>query len=353
MDFTFTEEQRMMAAALREMTADLCTAQSLRAVFEGRDTGAEERWTRLAEMGLLGLRAPVASGGLGLQDADFVLLAEETGRAGLPEPLVEQAALAIPALGELGDEPAVAALLPALATGSARIAVSHPQNPRALVPPGLTHWLLCMEDTVTLARAGEVRTLAVASVDSARRLCEPALSADAGQILARGARARELAARLLNRGAVFAAAQCLGLTEHMMSLAAEYAKQRTQFGKAIGSYQAIKHQLASVAVKLEFARPVVYAAVTHAQSLEPPALARISHAKLAAVAAADLAARTAMQVHGAMGYSWEVDLHFYMKRAWALAGSWGDHNFHARRLQSLVCGGALALGPDQTFVRTA
>jgi alkylation response protein AidB-like acyl-CoA dehydrogenase len=60
-----------------------------------------------------------------------------------------------------------------------------------------------------------------------------------------------------------------------------------------------------------------------------------------------------MQVHGAMGYSWEVDLHFFMKRAWALSGAWGDRNFHARRVQQLVCGGDLALGPDQMFERTA
>ena len=98
---------------------------------------------------------------------------------------------------------------------------------------------------------------------------------------------------------------------------------------------------------------MVYAAVTRLERLGPHSHAGASHAKLAAAAAADLAAGTAIQVHGAMGYSWEVDLHFYMKRAWALAGSWGDHNFHARRVQSLVCGGALALGPDHTFVRTA
>jgi alkylation response protein AidB-like acyl-CoA dehydrogenase len=139
----------------------------------------------------------------------------------------------------------------------------------------------------------------------------------------------------------------------MITLAAEYAKERVQFGKPIGSYQAIKHHLASVQVKLEFARPVVYAAVTRAADLDPRAAATASHAKLAAGDAAELAARTAIQVHGAMGYSWELDLHFYMKRAWALQGAWGDRSFHARRVQSLVCGGALALGPDQTFARTA
>ncbi len=353
MDFTFSEEQRMMASALRELTADLCTPEALRALFEGRDTAAEERWNRLAELGLFGVLAPQAAGGMGLEEADFVLLAEEAGRAGLPEPLTEQAALAVPALLELAAQPAATALLPQLARGSARIAVTHPQNVRANVPPGLTHWLLCAPESVTLARAEEVPTVAIASLDAGRRLLEPHAPAGAGEILARGAQAQAIGTRLLNRGAVLTAAQCLGVAERLMTLSAEYAKERVQFGKPIGSYQAIKHHLASVAVKLEFARPVVYAAVTRAADLEPRAAALASHAKLAAADAAELAARTAIQVHGAMGYSWELDLHFYMKRAWALQGAWGDRSFHARRVQALVCGGALALGPDQTFARTA
>jgi alkylation response protein AidB-like acyl-CoA dehydrogenase len=91
----------------------------------------------------------------------------------------------------------------------------------------------------------------------------------------------------------------------------------------------------------------------HVGDLGARSLAAVSHAKLAATDAADLAARTAIQVHGAMGYSWELDLHFYMKRAWALAGAWGDRSFHARCMQTLVCGEAFPLGPDQTFERTA
>jgi alkylation response protein AidB-like acyl-CoA dehydrogenase len=137
----------------------------------------------------------------------------------------------------------------------------------------------------------------------------------------------------------------------MIELAVAYARERKQFGKPIGSYQAIKHALASAQVKLEFARPVVYHASTCIEAAEsaPRAQVAVSHAKLAATDAADLAARTAIQVHGAMGYSWEVDLHRFMKRAWALAGTWGDRSFHARRISSAVLGGRIALGPGGTF----
>lgn len=343
----------MMAGALRELAADLCAPEHLRAVFEGRDSQGEARWLRLAELGLLGVLAPTEAGGLGLHDGDFVLLAEECGRSALPEPLTEQAGVAVPALRELATEPAAAGLLPRLVSGAARIAVAHPQNRLVHVPPAVTHWLLCTPERVALAAAAEVAAVAAPSIDAGRRLLVPQLNADAGVTLARGERAQSLGERVLRRGALYSAAQCLGLAERMLDLASDYAKERVQFGKPIGSYQAIKHHLASVAVKLEFARPVVYAAATRVTEDDARARAALSHAKLAAGDAAELAARTAIQVHGAMGYSWEVDLHFYMKRAWALQGTWGDRSFHARRVQSLVCGGVLALGPDQTFARTA
>jgi alkylation response protein AidB-like acyl-CoA dehydrogenase len=114
----------------------------------------------------------------------------------------------------------------------------------------------------------------------------------------------------------------------------------------------VKHQFASAQVKLEFARPVVYAAAAALEGPVERAQVAVSHAKLAAVAATDACARIAMQSHGAMGYSWEVDLHFYMKRGWALAGAWGDGNFHARRVQSALWSGVQPLVPDHTFSAT-
>jgi alkylation response protein AidB-like acyl-CoA dehydrogenase len=353
MDFTFTEEQRMMAGAFRELAADLCAPEHLRALYDGRDTCAQGRWARLAEMGLFGVLATESDGGMGLDDADFVLLAEEAGRAALPEPLVEQAGVAVPALRQVSAVLQVASLLPQLVTGAARIAVVHPGNPYANVPPAVTHWLSCDAQAVYLLEAGAVEVMAQPSVDAGRRLFRPVALPRGAEPIARDAAAGELAGRLLNRGALYTAAQCLGVAERMLSISVEYAKERHQFGKPIGSYQAIKHHLASVAVKLEFARAVVYAAVAHVGDLGSRSLAAVSHAKLCATDAAELAARTAIQVHGAMGYSWEVDLHFYMKRAWGLAGAWGDHSFHARRVQTLVCAEAFALGPDQTFERTA
>ena len=149
-----------------------------------------------------------------------------------------------------------------------------------------------------------------------------------GTELARGNPVTIALARAFERGALFAAAEMLGIAEHCLALAGAYAIERRQFGKPIGSNQAIKHLLADVAVKIEFARPVLWAAAAGLEGNKT----RVSHAKLAVSAAAEASARTALQVHGAMGYSWEVDVHFYLKRALLLHNLWGTAEFHRTRV---------------------
>ena len=155
--------------------------------------------------------------------------------------------------------------------------------------------------------------------------------------------------RGLDLGALMCAAQLVGLADAMLGQAAEYAKVRNQFGQPIGGFQAIKHQLASCAVAIEFAKPVVWRAAAALDNGIDSASVHVSHAKVAATDAAILTAETAIQVHGAMGYTYEVDLHFWMKRSWALAGAWGSRAFHLMRVDRAVLGGGLAIGPEHTF----
>jgi hypothetical protein len=151
--------------------------------------------------------------------------------------------------------------------------------------------------------------------------------------------------RAMDLGTLWTAGQLIGLAQRTVDLAVAYAKQRTQFGKPIGGYQAVKHLLASAQVKIEFARPVFHAAAAEVETA--CGWARVSHAKLAAAQAADAATRASLQVHGAMGYTWECDLHFYLKRAFALGYSWGSAAYHrARVLQRMR---TLPIGPEFTF----
>ena len=154
---------------------------------------------------------------------------------------------------------------------------------------------------------------------------------------------------MLNRAALATSAQLLGLAQRMLDLGIDYSAQRKQFGKPVGSFQAVKHHLADVAVKIEFARPVVHRAAYALSRLDPRQSVLVSHAKLAAGEAALLAARRSLQVHGAMGYTWETDLQMFMKRAWALDAAWGDRAFHKTRIASHIFADGSTVGPGATF----
>jgi alkylation response protein AidB-like acyl-CoA dehydrogenase len=158
--------------------------------------------------------------------------------------------------------------------------------------------------------------------------------------VASGSSAGSLLRRTADRAAVATAAELLGLTERMIGLAADYAKERHQFGKPIGSFQAVKHLLAGAQVKLEFARPVVYGAAWSLDQAEPTASRAASTAKAYASDAATEAARVSLQVHGAIGYTWECDLHLFLKRAWALAEAWGSAAEHRSLVLDSLAGGA-------------
>ena len=152
-------------------------------------------------------------------------------------------------------------------------------------------------------------------------------------LLAAGDRRHAAAiARTADRAAVATGAELLGLADAMITMTADYAKDRQQFGRPIGSFQAVKHLLAGAQVLLEFARPVVYGAAWSLDDGEPDASRAASVAKAYASDAATEAARVALQVHGAIGYTWECDLHLFLKRTWALAEAWGSAADHRTRV---------------------
>ena len=149
-------------------------------------------------------------------------------------------------------------------------------------------------------------------------------------LLAYGVAAEAAVSLLADRAAAGSAALLIGLAERMLAMAAAYAKERHQFGKPIGSFQAVKHLLADARVALEFARPATYRAAWSLATAQPTLSHDASMAKAMASDAADLAARVALQVHGAIGYTWECDLHFFLKQTWALSRAWGDAATHRR-----------------------
>ena len=191
-----------------------------------------------------------------------------------------------------------------------------------------------------LVEAASVTVDPVATLDPTRRLGFPRWTPTPATRILSGPGATAAIGRTADRAAVATAAELLGLTDRMITIAAEYAKERHQFGRPIGSFQAVKHLLAGAQVRLEFARPAVYAAAWALDQATPEASRAASVAKACASDAATEAARVSLQVHGAIGYTWECDLQLFLKRAWALAEAWGSASDHrALVLDSLLAGG--------------
>ena len=343
MDFRFSDEQEMMADVARGLLADLCQPTHLRQLLAAGTPRDAARWQALKDLGLQGIMVPEAAGGLGLQAIDFVKIAEAAGYAALPEPLVENAGVALPFLAAVApDSPLLAAAL----DGEITLALAHPATPFVADADTAGAVLQVSDHSITAAAPGDLTLTRQESADPFRRIFT--VSGE-GAVLATRAAAQTALDLALDHGALFAAAQLLGLAQRAVDLAVAYAQERQQFGKPIGAYQAIKHHLATAQVGIEFARPVLYAAAAGVAAQDLLSRARVSQAKIACAEAADLATRTSVQVHGAMGYSSEVDVHFFLKRTIALTGAWGHQGLHRARVATRVFAGPT--GPASTFAR--
>lgn len=343
MDFTLSEEQLMFAETARSLFADSCTPDHWRRMMEAGEAIDPTRWASIVETGLTLVLLPEEAGGIGLAETDFALIAQEAGYVALPEPLVESAGVAAPMLAALAPDH------PLLADPSATIAIAHPANPYVANADSAGGIILHADGEAFLATPDQVTLTAQPSIDPFRRLFSVEWSKDKATPLGPNNQNGADWDLAFDRAALFNAAFGLGLAQRAVDLAVDYAKERQQFGKPIGSYQAVKHHLASAQVAIEFAKPVVAAAAAEIGARDTQARARVSHAKLVALEAADKAARASIQVHGAMGYSWEVDVHLFLKRTVALTQTWGTPAHHRARIATRIF--TQPMGPDQTFAR--
>lgn len=284
------------AAALRDAAAEVLTAEPDR----------DAAWGKLRAVGAVGTLVPEGQGGLGLDENALVPLLEQIGYHGLAVPAVETIAVAAPLLASVPET---------------FIAVrASPAEPIAFAAEA-SHVVLLNE--LRLYRRDELCLEPCPSVDGSRPLARLAQPPAAG-----GVRLAGDAGVAWRRGVLGTAAVLTGLAWRMLDMTVAYVQRREQFGVPVGSFQAIKHALADALVAVEFARPLVLAAgwAQAAQSQDAAVLA--SAAKARASDVARRVARTAIQCHGAMGYTTEYDLHVFAKRAWALAPAWGDAAAH-------------------------
>ncbi|MRV72083.1 acyl-CoA dehydrogenase [Duganella sp. FT92W] len=351
MDFTFAEDQVLLADTVRRFLVNEVSPELIRELWNRPGGRSQDLWMQLAQQGLTGLSVPAEHGGMGMSDVDWVLLARECGYHGLPAPLLESSWVAAGLLAQLPQGDVRDHALAGIADGSLRVAMGHAHSPLVADADQANLVLLERDGRLFAVPSSRIAMTAQPSIDPSRRLFTVQWDSEPQYCIVE--QAHGLMEQAFQRGALAAAAQLLGLAQRMLDLAIDYADQRKQFGKPIGVNQAIKHHLADVAVKLEFARPVVFRAAHALAHSTPDSAAQcavhVSHAKVAASEAALLAARNAMQVHGAMGYTWEMDLQIFMKMAWALDAAWGERTLHLARVRAHVLARDAALGPGSTF----
>ena len=352
MEFNFDEDQLLLQETVRDFLAGECPVEFVRAQWETETGRSPEFWSKLSEIGVPGLLVAEEFGGLGMNEIDAVRVFVEIGRAGLAEPVVSTAAVAAPLLRELqkpgGAENHELAKewLPRIVGGDAIIAVAQTTSP--LVADAHVADLLIhrFKDALYAIPRNGFQITAQQSNDPSQKLFTVEFEARDDQRIAEGERADQLEAAALDRGALACAAQQLGACEQLITMSVDYTSQRKQFGVPIGSFQAVKHQVANLKVALEYARSHVERAAhsvahgSHARSVD------VSMAKISAGEAALEAARISLQVHGALGYTWEQDLHVWMRRAWTLDLAWGSTAWHRARVASALFEGT---SPTESF----
>jgi alkylation response protein AidB-like acyl-CoA dehydrogenase len=312
MDFEPTDDQQALQAELRRFLADRVTSEARRAIAGLPGAVDRDLWRELGGMGIFSLTVPEADGGVGLGLADATLVFEELGRAAVPGPVIGT----FLAAGLAADVPTTA---PARA-GEAVVGITPAGSPAFVEHVAALDALLVVGDTEVVLAERPAGSRPVA------RPLDPLTPVDVVDALPAGntVGGADLAARLRSAGALLAAAMQVGLADAAVAMGTAYAKDRTQFGRVIGSFQAVKHLLADAQVHLEVARAAVQAAGVEVDDAEAgdtgaaQAQRAVDAARIVAGRAADRATRACIQVHGGMGFTWELDAHLFLKRALVL-----------------------------------
>ena len=310
MDFELTDDQ----VALQDGVASLCEGRfdiaAVRAMADGLDRG---RWGELAATGVFGLAVAEAHGGVGLGWADTVVVFEQLGRFLVPGPVVATTLAAGLVDGAIDGTVVVGAV-----ERAAPAVIDHLPWLDVLV-------VIDEEGLHTVDPASLDATVASQPLDVLTPVATVAELPPGDRIAG-----SEAAAEWCLRGSVLTSALQLGLSLGATELAVAYAKEREQFGKPIGSFQAVKHRCADMASRTEVLRAAVYAAGVCLDTPDAGDPARAaSVARVLATEAASASGKDAVQVHGGMGYTWEVDAHLFLKRAWVLDHAYGDGEHHA------------------------
>jgi alkylation response protein AidB-like acyl-CoA dehydrogenase len=345
--FIFSDEHLELRAAVRRFLEAKSSTAEVRRLMETDDGYDQLVWSQMAnQLGLQGLAIPEEHGGSGYGPVEQLIVLEETGRALLCAPYFSSVILAANALMASGDDPAADEYLPGIADGSviATLAVAESDGdwraaPKSSASPAGAHFALTGEKSYVLdghtaslllvtamtsdgpslfavdPASNGVERRRLETVDMTRKLAVVTLTDAPGRLIGEAGTAAAIVATVLDRAAVASAAESVGGAQRCLDMSVDYAKLRVQFGRQIGSFQAIKHKCADMLLDIETAKSAAYYAAWTAKdrASELPMIASIAKAYCAE--AYSRAASENIQIHGGIGFTWEHDAHLYYRRA--------------------------------------
>ena len=327
MDFELSDDQQALRSAATDLLAGRSSLAVARSATERGGTPDTELWSAMVEQGWCGLAVPEALGGVGLGWVEATVVLEQVGTRVSPAPILSQ----MVALEFVADTP----WGPRLLDGSSVAAVAWRMEEPCVYAP--------ISDVVVVP---EDDRLVAIDLDGCRPPAEPAMdltrqlgwlrSADLVGAPRLDLGGLDVIERYGQVAAVAYAAELLGLAQRTLDLSVAYAGERVQFGRPIGSFQAVKHRCADMLVDVEGMRSAVYWAAWCVAVGDPDAAVAASVAKCWCSDAGSRVMASALQVHGGIGFTWDHDLHFYLKRAHLDGLSFGDATFHRVRLAELL-----------------
>jgi alkylation response protein AidB-like acyl-CoA dehydrogenase len=327
MNFGFSDEQQEIKRTAREFLSSRFTAEKVRELAES-ESYDEALWKEICELGWPGIATPEEHGGQGLGMVELAILCEELGYACAPVPFLSDALAGLFVAGA-GSEEQRERWLPGIASGAERGAIAATQDEPSLVvdAEGAAVLVLDEGDGARLVEPADATVEPAELIDATRRFSR--VRAEGGDSLPGDVEAA------VDRGIVAFAAELTGVAQRAMEMAVQYAKEREQFGRPIGAYQAVSHQCARMLYDTEESRSLTYYAAWAADA-EPESLPlAASMAKARASDAAWSVAAAALQVHGGIGFTWEHDLQFWLKRAKVAGELFGASRVHRERVAAL------------------
>ncbi len=323
MDFDLSDDQLALRDGARELLDDRASAARVRAHTASGASFDADLWRAMVDQGWLGIELPED---LALGGVEVAIMCEELGRHAAPAPYLPTV-LAIDVFAAAGDESWVERLV----DGSALACVAWDAAAPVPYAPTADVAIVCADDGVYAQELVE-KPAREPAMDLTRELGWLSFDKTSARQLG-GVHLRD---RLIDRGATFTSADLLGGASRALDMAVEYAKDRVQFGRPIGSFQAVKHRCADMLVDVEGMRSTVYWAAWCNTASDPEASIAASTAKVWCSDASKRVMASALQVHGGIGFTWEHDLHFFLKRAQLDQLAFGDASFHRARLTRML-----------------